>query len=61
VKSNATFLKEAKAGWARCLAVGDDPKFSGSDLAVAVSLWAAMNVDRLLEIASLSQERDTHE
>lgn len=48
--SDAAFIQQAKAAWARVLKMQDMPD-SVDALATAAALWAAMNADRLIDIA----------
>jgi len=48
--SDQAFVANAKAAWKRVLDL--EGKMDGSGLAVAAGLWATMNADKLLEIAS---------
>jgi hypothetical protein len=48
---DAAFVADARARWAKLLEKTDS--MPASSQALAVALWATLNVDRLLDIAEL--------
>jgi len=49
-KTDAAFVRDAAQRWSKLLDFADGKDATTGSL--AISLWATMNVDRLLEIAS---------
>jgi hypothetical protein len=45
------FVREAEKGWKRAVDYSNEPGTTGTGAAVAVALWASLNVDRLIKIA----------
>ena len=50
------FVRDARKRWDKILDYANDPAKDGTAAAIAIGMWATMNVDRLLKIAATKTE-----
>jgi len=50
------FVRDARKRWDKILDYANDPEKDGAAAAIAIAMWATMNVDRLLKIAAAKAE-----